>query len=235
MFSPLVRSQWIPDSVDDSREADVVVSVDATVAANRAVSLLRVDDGPVVLSLSPAWAGELAFTEGERADSEDVAARITRSGVTLNDPDHLFYLTLEEQAVVRDETPGAQTRRLTSADAAVFAEFTGDAPEGDLDEAFVELDHWLVFGAFVGDTLACAASMYPWGGTRFADLGVLTLPEFRGRGLGRATVRAMSAEALRSGYEPQYRCQLDNIASVALARAAGFTRFGEREVIDADA
>lgn len=117
---------------------------------------------------------------------------------------------------------------------ASFEEFTGAAPENELDEAFVELDHWLVFGTFIDDRLACAASMYPWRGTRLADLGVITLPEFRGRGVGRVTVRAMSAEALRRGYEPQYRCQFDNTASVALARAAGFTRFGGWEVIDPD-
>ena len=76
--------------------------------------------------------------------------------------------------------------------------------------------------------------MYPWGETRLADLGVITLPRFRGRGLGRATVRAMSAVALDWRYEPQYRCQLDNTASVTLARAAGFRRFGQWEVIIGD-
>ncbi|QFG69058.1 GNAT family N-acetyltransferase [Ornithinimicrobium pratense] len=91
-----------------------------------------------------------------------------------------------------------------------------------------------MFGTFIDDKLVSAASMYPWSGTHLADLGVITLPAFRGRGLGRVTVRAMSAEALRREHEPQYRCQLDNAASVALARAAGFTRLGAWEVIDTD-
>ena len=68
--------------------------------------------------------------------------------------------------------------------------------------------------------------MYPWGETAVADLGVITLPQFRGQGLGRATVRAISAAALSRGYEPQYRCDLGNAPSAALARAAGFARFG---------
>ena len=67
---------------------------------------------------------------------------------------------------------------------------------------------------------------------RLADLGVITLPEFRGRGLARATVLAMAADALERGYEPQYRCQLDNAPSVALALASGFRRFGEWIVVD---
>ncbi|MBN9182793.1 MAG: hypothetical protein J0I66_07330, partial [Microbacterium sp.] len=47
----------------------------------------------------------------------------------------------------------------------------------------------------------------------------------------RATVRAISAEAMRRGYEPQYRCQRENTASIALARRSGFTHFGEWEVV----
>jgi predicted GNAT family acetyltransferase len=91
-----------------------------------------------------------------------------------------------------------------------------------------------VFGTFVEGELVAAASMYPWSGTVLADLGVVTRPDVRGRGMARATVRAMSAAALDSGHEPQYRCQLDNTASVALAASAGFVRFGEWEVIDVE-
>jgi predicted GNAT family acetyltransferase len=73
--------------------------------------------------------------------------------------------------------------------------------------------------------------MYPWRDTHFADLGVITLPGYRGRGLARRTVRAISARALAEGYEPQYRCQLDNTPSAALARAAGFVQFGTWDTI----
>lgn len=93
-------------------------------------------------------------------------------------------------------------------------------------------DHWLVFGTFVDDRLAAVASMYPWRDTHLADLGVLTLPANRGRGFAKATVRALSAAALNRGYEPQYRCQLDNVASAALAHSAGFERFATWDVID---
>ena len=234
MFSPVVLSQWIPDIAGGSSDSDALVVVDPDLPANRSVSLLHVKDGPVVLSLSPARAHELGLTDGDRVDDAELAARIGRSGLSFHDPDHLFYLSLNEQAVLRCETPGGETRQLTHDDAALFDECTGQAAEDDLDQAFVELDHWLVFGTFVGGKLVCVASMYPWGTTRLADLGVITLAEFRGRGVGRSTVRGISAAALGRGYEPQYRCQLDNVASVALARAAGFTRFGEWEVVDAD-
>ncbi|WP_337000769.1 MULTISPECIES: GNAT family N-acetyltransferase [unclassified Microbacterium] len=234
MFSPLVLSQWVPDDVREVPAGEVVVSVDPSLPASRSVSLLRREDGSAVLSVTPERARELDLIGAERVDEAALSARIERTGIAFNDPDHLFYLTLGDQAALRGESFGVETRQLTAADAASFEDFTREAPEDDIDEAFVELDHWLVFGTFIGGTLVSAASMYPWSGTHLADLGVITLPAFRGRGLGRVTVRAMSAEALRRGYEPQYRCQLDNAASVALAQAAGFTRFGEWEVIDAD-
>ncbi|WP_279367838.1 GNAT family N-acetyltransferase [Microbacterium testaceum] len=116
--------------------------------------------------------------------------------------------------------------------AAAFSALAAAAPEHDLDEAFAEIDHGLVFGTFMNGRLAAAANKYPWSGTRPADLGVITLPEFRGRGLARATVLAMAADALEGGYEPQYGCRLNNAPSVVPASASGFRRFGEWAVID---
>jgi hypothetical protein len=45
---------------------------------------------------------------------------------------------------------------------AAFAEFQAAAIEQDLDDAYVELDHCLTFGAFQQNRLVAAASMYPW-------------------------------------------------------------------------
>ncbi|MEV4737101.1 MULTISPECIES: GNAT family N-acetyltransferase [unclassified Microbacterium] len=230
MFSPIVLAHWLPDAGSAPADDGVVVAIDPALPATRAVSLLRTEGGSTILSLSPERAGEFDLAAGTRLDDEELSALLQRHGITLNDPDHLFYLPHADHAGLRAERVAPETRPLSTADAVRFADFGADAPEDELDEAFVELDHWLVYGTFVEDRLVCAASMYPWSGTRFADLGVITLPEFRGRSLARRTVRAIGAAALERGYEPQYRCQIDNVASVALARAAGFARFGTWEV-----
>ncbi|WP_394770678.1 GNAT family N-acetyltransferase [Lacisediminihabitans sp.] len=209
--------------------------IDPALAENRSVSLLKLDGGADILALTPERAVGLSLAAADRVDAATLATRIAHAGITLNDPDYLFYLPLAEQDAVRHEPAFAGTRRLTSDDEKAFARFADEAPEDDRDEAFVELDHWLVVGTFVDGRLVAAASMYPWDGTRLADLGTITLPEYRGRGLARATVRAISAQAIAMGYEPQYRRQLDNAPSVALARSAGFVRFGEWQVIVSDA
>lgn len=182
MFSSLVSSQRVPAALEPCPEGEVLVAVDPALSGTRSVSLLRLEGAATILSLSPARAGELELRADDRLDRADLNARLDRAGVVLAEPDHLFHLPLTEQATLREERWEA-TRQLTDADAAAFAEFTAQAPEDDLDEAFVELDHWLVVGTFSGEKLVSAASMYPWGETLLADLGVITLPEHRGRGL----------------------------------------------------
>lgn len=232
MFSPVVTQHWIPGIPYHASGSGIRVVLDSSLSPNRSVWLLKVSDGPDVLALTPERARDLSLTATDSVDAGQLTARLTAAGIALNDPDYLFYLPVAEQATLGNEPIRDGTRELTPDDEAAFVRFTREVPEDEMAEAFVELDHWLVFGTFADSRLVAAASMYPWSGTRLADLGVITHPGYRGRGLGRATVRAISAAAIERGYEPQYRCQLDNAPSVALATAAGFSRFGEWKVID---
>ncbi|WP_319940676.1 hypothetical protein [Xenorhabdus littoralis] len=84
------------------------------------------------------------------------------------------------------ENAGSTLRQLTEKeDEDVFSEFQSSVSEQDLNNAYVELDHWAVFGSFEQHRLVSAASMYPWDNAKIADLGVLTLAPFRGKGHAR--------------------------------------------------
>jgi GNAT superfamily N-acetyltransferase len=231
LFSPVVPGMWNADIVMTPSADGIVVVVDPDAADDRSVSLVHVTDGPRILTVSPSRAVQLSIEAGSRIASDDLAPLMASAGITLNDPDHLYYFTVDEQARLLDEPTPTATRVLTFDDAHEFSRFTDAAPEADVEEAYVELDHWLVVGTFVDDRLVSAASMYPWGAAGLADIGVLTLPAFRGRGLGRATVRAAAAAAITAGREPQYRCQTSNDPSVRLADAAGLTLFGDWWVV----
>lgn len=226
MFSALISSQRLPAAFEPSPDGEILVVVDPSRSEKLPLSLLRLDGAAGVLSLAPYLAEQLDLASDERLDRAEFESRLELAGLELTSADHLFHLPLAEQERLRAEPRGEGTRELTAADADAFAEFTAAAPEDDLDEAYVELDHWLVVGTFREQQLVSVSSMYPWGESTIADLGVITLPQFRGQGLGRETVRAISAAALERGYEPQYRCDLDNAPSAALARSAGFARFG---------
>jgi RimJ/RimL family protein N-acetyltransferase len=234
MFSRTVTDYWLPGvaAADDAVAGTYRVVVDDSLPANRSLMILEPIDRAGVVTMTSAHAASLVLTAGSAVTGSALRSALDVAGIGLNGADYLFYLPADEHAVVGAEAAAEGTRRLTGADAESFAQFTDAAPADELDEAYVELDHWLVFGTFADGRLVAVASMYPWTGTRLADLGVITLPEYRGRGLAKRTVRATSARALGEGYEPQYRCQLDNEPSVALARAAGFAQFGTWDVID---
>lgn len=234
MIPTALSAHWLPAGDRPEKSGRIRVVIDPDLPVERSYSLLRVAGGPATLSLSSAQAALLRLQDGEHVEDADLSERIHGAGIALEDTVHVYYLAPEERALLETETSPPGTRLLTSDDAAAFAALVADCPEEDLDEAYVELDHWLVLGTFLGDRLVSAGSLYPWDDSRIADLGVITLPGVRGRGFGRQTVRAMSAAALERGFEPQYRCQHDNAASVALARAAGFTLLGEWVVIAED-
>src|SRR5699024_6865255 len=158
--------------------------------------------------------------------AQDVLARRRAAEVELNGADYLYYLPVAAAEALRAEAEDPRVRELTAADEELFATFTSACSADDLDEAFVELDHWLVFGVVVDGVLVAAASAYVWDGSRLADVGVITHPEHRGRGHARAVVRAISRRLLELDHQPQYRCFHTNAASAAVALSAGMTRCG---------
>lgn len=240
-FPPRVLDFWRPPQ---DAELVVVATDSMTICADpalpepRPVSVLTTDDGRTTVSVTPSVADRLGLWESRPQSPDGVREILTAAGLVLHGADHLFYFAEPARQVVLSpadrEPDSAVIRTLTLDDSAAFAAFQASAPGQDLEDSFVELDHWAVSGAFVGGRLVSAASAYPWGGAQLADIGVLTLPEFRGRGLARRVVRAISRDALLADHEPQYRCQFDNHASVALAGAAGLSRFGSWEVVAAD-
>ncbi|MYS86725.1 GNAT family N-acetyltransferase [Streptomyces sp. SID5474] len=172
--------------------------------------------------------------DGRRVDETGFRQRLEKAGIRLHGADNLFYFTDAARETLLGEPDGPSIRPLTEDDRPAFDVFEKAASEQDRDDAQVEPDHWAVYGAFEDGRPVCVASMYPWDDAPPADLGVLTLPPYRGRGHARRLVRAISRHALARGYQPQYRCQLDNHASVAAAGSAGLTRFGTWDVVSPD-
>ena len=239
MFSPVVTAFWHATfSGEDvvTRDATFTVAVNADLSEDRRVMVLHTTDGAVRAVLTPSLADAVGLRELRPRSEADLRRALSEAGVALHAADNLFYFSRAglDTLLGEDQDPHSGVRQLSDADAALFAQFQSSASEQDLDDAYVELDHWAVFGAFAQDRLVTAASMYPWGNARIADLGVLTLPAYRRRGHARAAVRALCKHAAQKGYEPQYRCQLDNHASLAVAKVAGLTHFGTWEVVSPD-
>ncbi len=214
-------------------DQDFLLTINPALSEAQRVMLLECD-GRVMAAVTPGLANELGLQQRPVRSPDLLRRRLSEAGVSLHGADYVFYFTEADKQSLRDDAAGA-VRRVTVCDHAAFAEFQAAASEQDREDAWVELDHWVVFGAFDQDRFVSAASAYLWADSQIADLGVLTLASFRGRGHARDLVRAISKYAIEQGYEPQYRCQIDNHASVALARASGLTLFGRWEVVSPDA
>ncbi|WP_157605603.1 GNAT family N-acetyltransferase [Rheinheimera sp. SA_1] len=240
-FSPTIEAYWHNlflrgDVIYRGEQLTVVIS--STLPPDRRLMLRQSVGGQLWAVMAPDIASQLGLSSGLRSGLQPgftealLRQRLQDAGIRLYGADKLFYFSAASQQALLQQAPVAHVRQLHAADAPLFTRFQSRASAQDLDDAYVELDHWAVFGAFVDGQLVCAASMYPWDGEQIADTGVLTLPDYRGVGHARNVIRAISHYACEQGYQPQYRCQTDNLASTALARAAGLDLFGHWQVID---
>ncbi|SHX02752.1 putative acetyltransferase [Mycobacteroides abscessus subsp. abscessus] len=240
-FSPVITDYWTAAFSGKTlhRNEHLTITVKPGLDHDERAAILRpAGDKPVSVTVSPAVAD--ALTEDIAALGNPTAvgirAALATRGVVLNGADNVFYLSESAADDILGEAASTDVRPLTSGDGEMFASFKAAVSEQDWDEAYVELDHWAVFGAFDGHgRLVSIGSMYPWDDeVPLADAGVLTLDSARGRGHAKTLVRAMFRHALMEGYEPQYRCQLDNAASNKLAASLGLQLFGQWETVIPD-
>ncbi|MCL1699441.1 GNAT family N-acetyltransferase [Lysinibacillus sp. Bpr_S20] len=238
LFSQTITDFWESQFFNGDviyNDESFTVTINHDLNEDSRVMVLETSDGRVLAVLTPEMAEKLDLSKGQELSELDFCHKLNEGGVILHGADYLFYFSEAEKNVLLQENQEETLRQLTEQDDAIFSEFESSASEQDLDDAYVELDHWAVFGSFERNRLVCAASMYPWeDDVQIADLGVLTLSSFRGKGHARKVVRSICKYAYEHGYEPQYRCQLDNEASTFLAKAAGLTLFGKWNVISPD-
>jgi GNAT superfamily N-acetyltransferase len=120
-------------------------------------------------------------------------------------------------------------RQLTEADGGLMqALHNANSPE-DVDEGYVEVSHQIIYGCFAGEQLVAAASGYERAG--FMDIGVLTHPGFRRKGLGKAVVGAICDWSSVNGYIAQYRFNEQNKGSRGIADGLNFRSYFSSEGI----
>jgi GNAT superfamily N-acetyltransferase len=92
--------------------------------------------------------------------------------------------------------------------------------------------HTTLLGRFVGGRLVAVAAHGE--DDPVAGIGVVVRPDHRRGGHGTAVVVASASDALENGLVPEYRAHESWTASVGLARAAGFRRYGTYAAFDLD-
>lgn len=237
IFSEMIAAFWREQFGNGEvlyHDEVLTLTINPDLSDDNRVMVLTMTDGKVMVVLTPALADNAGLTQQAELTEAIFRQKLNEAEVTLHGADYLFYFTETDKNALLQEAVESDLRQLTEQEHAVFSEFQASASEQDLDDAYVELDHWAVFGSFEHNRLVSAASMYPWEDSKIADTGVLTLTDYRGKGHARRVVRSISKYAYEQGFEPQYRCQLDNYASTYLAKAAGLTLYGKWEVVSPD-
>lgn len=125
--------------------------------------------------------------------------------------------------------PSAPAARAASA--AEVADLVASGPADEAAESGVaDMVDRLAVTAPDG-TCAAVAGYQPWGDA-IANVGVLTRPALRGRGLGRAVAAAASHRAIEQGLVPQWRCRVGNDASARLGASLGFVVVGRQLALE---
>lgn len=93
----------------------------------------------------------------------------------------------------------------------------------DIDEALIDLDDPddEIRMVFYGDVPVAYAG-YRLIGNGLGDVGILTLPEHRQKGLGTAAVAEATRACIENGFLPYYRTSRDNKGSQAIAEGLGY-------------
>jgi GNAT superfamily N-acetyltransferase len=107
-------------------------------------------------------------------------------------------------------------------------ELEGRCPPDDVHEVRLsELPHrFTILRDDVGQSVPVACGAYAeWEGI-LADIGVLVDPDWRRRGLGSLAASVAAHEALASGLTLQWRSDVSNKGSLAIARSLGFAAGG---------
>jgi GNAT superfamily N-acetyltransferase len=119
--------------------------------------------------------------------------------------------------------PRPEVRRLTADDAAVLADLDPSlawigGTWGGLPALAASGYAWAAFDAGAAVSVACVFFL----GRRYADIGVVTEPASRGRGLSTACAAAVAAQVRADGRQPTWTTSPDNAASLGVAARLGF-------------
>lgn len=131
-----------------------------------------------------------------------------------------------------DFVPAAdpRVRELTALDRKAVDALRQAVAAQEWDDADVSSERPGTFGFFQGGSLLAMASCSNWQGGAVGP-GVLTHPDHRGRGRGRAVVSATAEHALAAERLIIYQTLLANRGAVAVADALGFRRYASHVAV----
>jgi hypothetical protein len=178
----------------------------------------------------PAWAARQVRDKSAAELSTDAALvrlSLDHGGRGMG-TEHLYYSdsyptlpTAEELAVAEDRRFAEALERLCPPDDVLEAKLAGR------EALFVLVDD----AAAPGDPAPLAGAGYSIRDGILADMGALTAPGHRMRGLGSYVSAIAVEDAMSAGLIPQWRAPLNNVGASRTAAGAGFVAAGIRSSV----
>jgi ribosomal protein S18 acetylase RimI-like enzyme len=161
-----------------------------------------------------------------RADSLATAQALFARGLTPGRP---VYLTVPESHA------GWANQSLSVTEAELHYIYRYDPERYEAEINVLVVSHTGVDGLprceiRAGDRAGAVAGIN-WQSPRYAEVYVYTEAAVRGRGWGKAVVRALVGQILKGGRMPLYVVAQSNEYSIRLAEAVGFVDTGQREYV----
>lgn len=122
------------------------------------------------------------------------------------------------------------SREITADDEEAFLAFVQACDPADIRNSGMEWGRAPIIGVFEGDVLASVAN-YQVRADSIAHIGIVTRPDYRGKGLAKKAVSHITALALNLSYGVQYQTLMTNGAAIALCRQLGFYNFAQTIVV----
>lgn len=99
--------------------------------------------------------------------------------------------------------------------------------EGKVDKGFF-------FGYIIDDEIValCDAPDMPYMEGNIQHTGIVTLPEYRRKGYAKLCAALATHHHIQSGIVPQWKCALDNIASIQVAKSIGYKEFARAFIFE---
>jgi hypothetical protein len=145
--------------------------------------------------------------------------------VFVIDPDHVTgpaWVGVADRSSFKPEKSPA--RILTAADEAAMRDLAEGCGETAWKQSKIAVDRQTNFGLFVGPKLVAASGYLNLGGL-LAYIGVITHPDYRGKGHAKSVVTASMTHAIEHHLLPMWRTLDAHDTAVKLAGAMGFQKY----------
>jgi len=167
-------------------------------------------------------------------DLQGMREFLKKIGFRLDRPDRFFYAN-EMEFRPKPIPQGVVVRPLKESDQLAFEEMTHATSKEDLEAGFVELDHTLVFGAFIHEKMVSRASAFAFDQEEWIfDVGYVTHPDYRNQGFGAMCASELTKQVFAMNKIPQIRVEPQRKASLQVAHTLGYPFFGTWEYDEAE-